>query len=173
MGYYDKSNFLKSILSDDLKNKCTLYNKLGEALDWFLSETRFESNVWGKIHFEDFLNKVKAVIKIEEKNYFFGENKASLQNKIPQKQVDNRIVYVIFSRSNKCERGESLAKRIRNGIAHGHTQIIDTSDGWYIRIEDYYNKAQTAYINFPLNCIVEIYNVYKKMDRSIKSKRKK
>ena len=66
--------------------------------------------------------------------------------------------------------GESFVRHIRNGIAHGNTEIVrqkqdENKDAITIlEIYDYKifkgNHTQTAYIKMPVNELVDIYRLY-------------
>ena len=144
-----------------------------EVLNWLLSEERFKAEIWkqnnGSLKTE-FTNRLKQMEPIN-KNFHKYKSK-DFQQHIPQKPKSKRSIYVIFTSAyvnkKKLGGGESLLKHIRNGIAHGNVDIIgNKNQEQYIEIKDYKaDGEQTAYIYFPLNCIVEIYDLYKELENN-------
>lgn len=56
-----------------------------------------------------------------------------------------------------------LVRHIRNGIAHGHTEIRKVESMLYIEILNYSDntqKTQSAYIFLPLTCIPDLQDIH-------------
>lgn len=147
-----------------------LINDWGNILDWIFNDERFDNNGWNSSYIGLFAKKIQKIEKISE-NFQHG----SIKNlNFPILNIDKTSIktYVIFADDNGI--GRSIIKHIRNGIAHGMTRYIKTKNELYIEIKDYSDDKktkQTAYIYFPMRNIIDIYNVYKEVEKSINNNR--
>lgn len=129
------------------------------VLDWLLDDSRFSAeHGWNQQKKTSFTNEVK---KRFDNNWIITKLKDATWE--PQPQMTH---YVKMTKYGSV--GESFVRHIRNGIAHGNTEIVrqkqdENKDAITIlEIYDYSegNQAQTAYIKMPINELVDIYRLY-------------
>lgn len=107
-----------------------------------------------------FTKKVKRLSQIGNNNYSY---EAIKNLSFPSSK--SKTIQIIHSKGEG--EGRDLVRHIRNGIAHGKTEITKPKGILHIKILDYNkNGEQTAFIYIPLNHILEIYNAYQEVEKS-------
>lgn len=139
----------------------SLIIKWAEMLDWLFDDERFsDKKGWTSGYIGSFTKKVKKLPGIGKNNYSY---EAIKNLSFPSSKFKN--IQIVHSKGEG--EGKDLIRHIRNGIAHGKTEIKKEKDILYIEILDYNKKGeQTAFICIPLNHILEIYNVYREVEKS-------
>ncbi len=147
------------------------FEKWAPALDWYLSSEHFKNEKW-KDYISVFTKEVKRISYLKRIEIKYGiEGKMNYPRRRPN---SIRVVLTQTSEDSKSV-GKDLVRHIRNGIAHGRARFTKIGDNSYIEIQDYKDDnqtKQTAYILFPKDCIISIYEVYlnvaKRVEKSSK-----
>lgn len=141
-----------------------LYEEWASLLDWLFDETRFKG--WGPGYIGALTKKIKKLPRIGEKTYFYG----CAKNMHFPEIVKEKSLMIMMTKHD-CE-AKDLIRHIRNGIAHGNTQIHRIEGELYIEIIDCSkNGKQTAYICIPINYINQVYKLYQEVKKSSENKR--
>ena len=130
------------------------------VLDWLLDDSRFSAERgWNQQKKTSFTNEVKKRFN----NWIITKLKDATWEPQPQKTH-----YVKMTKDGSV--GESFVRHIRNGIAHGNTEIVRQRQDenkaaiTLLKIYDYKiskgTQNQTAYIKMPVNELVDIYKLY-------------
>lgn len=138
-----------------------------DLLDWLLDDGRFSNNkIWDKSTKGQFTRSIKKLPNISDKRNFIVEANKDLQwNKRPSK------LFIQFQDGGSI--GEDLIRHIRNGIAHGRTNIKPKDGSPWIEIKDYNSqKQQTAHLFIPIDFIKELHKVYKRIESGANPKKK-
>ena len=138
-----------------------------DLLDWLLDDRRFDKNDgWESDIKKRFTRRIKKQPNVSDgKNFIVKANKDLTWNKRPSN------LFIQFQSGGSI--GEDLIKHIRNGIAHGRTNIKPKDGSPWIEIKDYNSqKQQTAYLFIPINFIKELYKVYKEIENSVNPNKK-
>ena len=156
------SNFFNDLATEGIIKNCA------ELLDWIFDDERFSSGRgWTSGYVGKFTKKVKKTLPVRKSNYSYDCIKnLSFPHGKP------KSIKIIHAKGDSEAR--DFVRHIRNGIAHGKTNISKPKGELYIEILDY-NKSgeQTAYIYIPLSCIFNIYNTYSEVEKSINNSIKK
>ena len=126
------------------------------VLDWLLDDSRFSAERgWNQQKKTSFTNEVKKRFN----NWIITKLKDATWEPQPQKTH-----YVKMTKDGSV--GESFVRHIRNGIAHGNTEIVRQRQDenkaaiTLLKIYDYKiskgTQNQTAYIKMPVNELVDI-----------------
>ena len=139
-----------------------------ELLDWLFDDNRFSvENGWTSGYVGAFIKKVKRIPNLGNHNYQYGPIK---DLNIPQTTPDG--LTIIHAKGD----GESrdLVRHIRNGIAHGKTELSKPNGELHIKILDFNNQGeQTAYIWMSITQLQLIYKAYAEVKKSKENARKR
>lgn len=91
---------------------------------------------------------------------------ASRDLKFPSRRSSKRIEMLIGKESSEAR---DLLRHIRNGIAHGNATVFCRDGEYYFEIIDFnLNRGlHTAYILFPVDYLMSIYNIYWSIQKEI------
>lgn len=154
-------------------NEYHLFERYAEALDWLLSEGKFEKSIW------DNGNKVKAFTKAIyklnrfSKEHFHYDAKKNIQ--FPTKGTYKQYnVPTIFMSRGESE-GRDLIRHLRNGIAHGNVDVFFLNNEPILELldfgkEDNQKGSQTAYYVIPLHYIIDLSNIYFQKEKQWRKK---
>lgn len=147
-------------------NKGVLNEDLYKALDWLFDDDKFSNNVWGTNDTRMIKTQRTKRLTAELKNQLqFDENNFIYYNVNKDDPVFNnrnrRRTFVAFVNSDSiCK---EFIRHIRNAIAHSNTRFTGRN---YIELKDFDKSGQqTAYMYIPEDCIISIYNCYKRVKR--------
>lgn len=116
----DKNSFFKDLVSNHL------IDKWAKNIDWLLNENKFEK--WEKGKKNNYTKIIKNHLKTNNIEYKIMKS-AELQNEnLKRKKYD--YIYIIANESQCID----LIRHIRNGIAHGHCNVIKKKDKLYLNI---------------------------------------
>ncbi len=142
-----------------------LYKEWAETIDWLVDDEKFDAKKgWSSSQLSKLTKQIHKLPNFSQgKNYIYGSQKNLA---FPKKRT--RKIQVIFSNGESESR--DFIRHIRNGIAHGNTELFQTSNGLFIEIKDYNSSGtkQTAYICFPAEYIVSIHKLYVNIKKSLK-----
>ena len=148
-----------------------LISEWANTLDWLLDDARFSAeNGWEQGKVGNFTKKVKKLPGFP-KNFAVGTSKELKLKSIKTvwKAVNGPVVKIIRGDSE----GKDLIRHIRNGIAHGRTEMHPVGSEVYIEIFDYNSKKQrTAYVLLPLSYIPKLYQIYHEIEKGMQQSRK-
>lgn len=135
------------------------------TLDWLFDDNRFDKDKgWNRGKVGAFTKKVKKQLGCGKNNY---EYKLAKDVNFPKRS--RRKKTVVHCRGDS--EGRDLVRHIRNGIAHGKTEVRRNNDDLYIEIYDYNrSNQQTAYIFIPVNDILVIHQCYAEIEQSMVTK---
>jgi hypothetical protein len=138
-----------------------LITEWAEILDWLLDDNRFsKERGWDKNRKDKFTKALCGRCGIEKKHFIADANK---RLNWTLKRPHNAFVQMQEGGS----KGKDLITHIRNGIAHGHNDIIMLKGELWIEIKDYNPSGkQTAYLLFPMKFINELHKLYKEIEQS-------
>ena len=157
-------------------NERNEFGNYAQALDWLLSDNKFNKNVW------DNKNKVRAFTNsIHKLEHFTMDRlcyKAKKDIKFPEKGSYTQFeVPTIFMSKGESE-ARDFVRHLRNGIAHGNLEIIDRNNEMVVELLDYGKEGdeksgQTAYFVIPLKYLLSVYNLYiQKENQWLKGRRR-
>ncbi len=142
-----------------------------ELLDWLACGKRFDRTVWTSKEYEDFINE------LTERGKTFGEfNWSNAKKSVPEEICWNNVrsadiqfkIGYIVKKDQKCI---SLVNHIRNIIFHGYAVLlrekIVSFEGF-----DSDNTGTSAYIWMPLDFLMEIFDIYQKIENGNKTAQK-
>ncbi len=150
-----------------------LLSSWASTLDWLFDDTKFsETNNWNSGYVGQFTKRVKKLkyLSNKDKRITYGKvNCGDFPNQ-NSKSRRKRTPYIVM-KSGDCF-ARDLIRHIRNGIAHGQTNIYKFKSDLYIEIMDYSDKSkspekQTAFICIPLFYIVSFNAIYNEINKSI------
>ena len=155
--------------------KC-LFKDYVEALDWILSDGKFDETIW------DNKNKVQAFTKALHKMkgfspdvLFYGAKKdINFPSKGSYRKHEVPSIYMAKGESE----ARDLVRHIRNGIAHGNIELYEVDGVVIAEILDFGKdgnsaSGQTAYLLIPLTYLINIYTLYHQKEKSWKKGGKK
>lgn len=150
------SKFIKRLVDENL------IQDWADTIDWLLSNDRFtEEKGWDKNKKNKFTRTAKKMMSLPKDNYIHESLKNISFSDIMKRSKKTKTCYIVMAGSGPfCT---DLVRHIRNGIAHGHTEIRKAGSKLYIEILDYSDntqKTQTAYIFLPLTCIPDLQKIY-------------
>lgn len=155
------SKFFSSLIGEEL------IEDWGRILDWLLDDDRFaKERGWEKWQVTKFTKRVKRLPGLREKNYICGVLK---DIHFPQKGHCHAPTILMGTADSQ---GKSIVKHIRNGIAHGRTQVLKEGGELYIEIEDFGKvgkegpKRQTAYLYIPMSYLPQMYKIYSEIEKA-------
>lgn len=134
-------------------------NAFAEILDWLFSERRFEKPVW-RTRKSTFTKRLKKVDGIREGNWVTGSCKGINWNR--QRGQEPLIIF-------QCDDAEciDLLRHIRNGIAHGNCEIINSNRKLMLELVDFNSaEIQSAYMWIPLAYLEEWFTIYQEIDNT-------
>lgn len=151
-----------------LKSSASL-NDFAEALDWLFDDQKFsEERNWNRGYVSKYTKKIKA-----QKHLSNAENRVYYGKCIAKdfEKNDDRLPYITMKSGDSFAR--DLIRHIRNGIAHGNTNIIIRNGIPHVEINDYSDKPksqnkQTAKMFLPISYITEFYKLYEEINKSIR-----
>lgn len=112
----------------------SLIEDWANILDWLFDDERFSSERgWTRGYVGNFTKKVKKLSKIGKKNYSY---EAVKNLSFPNSK--SKTIQTIHSKGDG--EGKDLVRHIRNGIAHGKTEITKSKGILHIKILDYNKK---------------------------------
>lgn len=125
-----------------------------ELLD-MLFMNRYMSNLpaWNRGYSAKYTKQMKQLVEIETTNQYTSKLGTSELIQIHEKTS------IAFN----------VLRHIRNGIAHGHADIVRRNDTLYIELRDYLsnkNEKQTAYIYLSIDTLLKFYNVHEQISKS-------
>lgn len=150
-----------------------LINDWASTLDWLFDDSKFsKTRNWNGGYTSSFTKNIKKLkhMSDKEKRVLYGKCNSDdfpNQNKTKRKK---RLPYIMMTHGECFAR--DLIRHIRNGIAHGETDISKVGDSLYIEIIDYSDKTksldkQTAYLFIPLSYITQFNKIYEEINKSI------
>lgn len=147
-----------------------LYKDWAILLDWLFDDDKFQN--WSAGYVGSLTKKIKRLPLIGKDTYCYESAK---NIKFP-KNVRNPKFLVLMTKGDG--EAKDLIRHIRNGIAHGKTNILKINNELYIEIIDYTKKGtQSAYICIPISYITQIQKLFlevkKSKDNDKKSTKKK
>ena len=91
---------------------------------------------------------------------------ASRDLKFPSRRSSKRIEMLIGKEASEAR---DLLRHIRNGIAHGNATVFCRDGEYYFEIIDFNlnRDLHTAYILFPVDYLMSIYNIYWSIQKEI------
>lgn len=150
-------------LFDGLVNE-GLMREWASLLDWIFDDEKFSN--WTSGYVGSLSKKIKKMPNLNKKNYLYDSAK-----KLPfDKKPDDKSIKVLLGKKDGV--AKDFIRHIRNGIAHGKTNIIKKAGVLYIEIVDYSKGNQTAYIFMPISYITEIHKLYNNVKKSYENRRK-
>lgn len=144
------------------------------VLDWLFSPERFSEEAgWNQAKTSRFTKRVHKEIE------GLGKNEKNLGEITPEElkslcEEKKDPPYYKFSKGDGI--GKSLVRHIRNGIAHGQTNISRPRGEPVIQILDYSSNKRdkpTAFIVLKLSDIVRICDIYSEIEKGTSKKDKK
>ena len=161
------SNFFNQLVSENL------ISDWASTLDWLFDDLKFsrERN-WNRGYTGFFTKRVRQIPGLNDKSECFIYSKikhSDFPNQIKGRRR-KRSTLIMISQGDSIAR--DLIRHIRNGIAHGQTQIYKVKEELYIEIIDYSDKSktpekQTAFICIPLTYVTHFYKIYSEINTSI------
>ena len=163
--------------------KCLVSEKLIDGwaltLDWLFDDLKFSKDRnWNGGYTSSYTKKVRSLKYLSEKEnrVVYGKCKTTHFPNQNQKQQEKRVPYIVMTHGESFAR--DLIRHIRNGIAHGETNISKVGSELYIEIIDYSDKSkspnkQTAYLFIPLSYITQFCKIYEDINKSIMNTTKK
>lgn len=133
-------------------------------LDWLFDENRFQN--WSPGYIGSLTKKIKRLPRIGNDTYFYDQAKnLDFPNEHPK--------HILIMMTKGDSEARDLIRHIRNGVAHGRTNLIHQKDGWYIEIIDYSKpQSQSAYLYMPIDYINQIYGFYQDVKKKSNHKNK-
>ena len=140
-----------------------------DTLDWLFDDNRFSKEKgWNRGYVSLFTKKMLRFNGFSEKNGSFVVRKAD-EVVFPNhnESVSPGTPHVVMIKGDSVAR--DFVRHIRNGIAHGKTQIHRNSGKLYIEILDFDTggKKQTAFLFMPMSYITDARRVYSEIEKSI------
>lgn len=139
-----------------------------ELLDWLFDENRFpKEKGWTSGHVSAFAKRVKANLELKKADYTYDP---ACRISFPS----SRPAVKTIMHSKGDGEARDLIRHIRNGIAHGKTNLSKPNGKLYIEIFDYNTqKTQTAYMFIPLESLFMICKTYLDTEKSFSGEKKK
>ena len=139
-----------------------VFETWAELLDWLFDDNRFsKDDGWTSGYVGAFIKKVKRIPNFGSHNYQYGPIK---DLNIPQNAPNG--LTIVHAKGD----GESkdLVRHIRNGIAHGKTELSKPNGELHIKILDFNNQGeQTAYMMMSITQLQLIYKAYAEVKKSM------
>lgn len=150
------------------------YNRLEEYIPFFdwIFEEKFPEETWdNKNKIQAYAKKIKKLDGVSDSNFTYDAQKRIVfPVKNSYKQFDGLRIYM--------SDGDSMARdwlrHIRNGIAHGLTQVIQKNGNLFIELLDFSDKSQknqTAYFLIPIDFLLESKKIYDEKTKSFSKKK--
>ncbi|MDR1217214.1 MAG: hypothetical protein LBJ99_01365 [Oscillospiraceae bacterium] len=147
-----------------------LITEWADILDWLLAPdgSRFsKERGWGKTKDISpkvrFINRAKKQLGISKDNWEWASRPKL--NFAFEERAGRRV-----SIAQGDTQAEDLVRHIRNGIAHGQTDIRNQNGELWIEIKDF-NKSgdKTAYFWIPMQFIKDLHKIYREVENSLAS----
>lgn len=140
--------------------KLDMYLQLSEwakIIDWIF-EDKFNEKSWSSGKVGKYTKTIKRINGLSKSNYKYDS--ASKLN-FPQKK-STKIQYLI---GNGNSEARDLLRHIRNAVAHNNARIFIRNGAYFFEFKDYKSDqiTQTAYILMPVENLMNMYEIYKKM----------
>ena len=150
-----------------------LINEWASTLDWLFDDLKFsKSRNWNGGYTSSYTKKLKKLkyLSDKEKRVQYGKCKSKDFPNQCENQRKKRTPFIMMSSGDGFAR--DLIRHIRNGLAHGETNISKVKEDLYIEIIDFSDKTkkldrQTAYLFLPLDYITKFFEIYDEINRAI------
>ena len=167
------SKFFKCLVSE------RLMDEWASTLDWLVDDLKFsELRNWNRGYTSSYTKKLKKLkyLSDKEKRVHYGACRCKEFPNQCDNQRKKRVPFIMMLSGDGFAR--DLIRHIRNGIAHGETDIRKVKEDLYIEILDFSDKSkkpekQTAYLFLPLTYITKFYKLYDEINRAIMNTKQK
>ena len=141
-----------------------LYKDWASLLDWLFDDNRFQN--WSSGYVGALTKKIKQLPQIGNDTYFYDCAKKLV---FPIERTAHNVLIMMTKGDGEAK---DLIRHIRNGIAHGKTDVFKQNNELYIEIVDYSKSGnQSAYLCMPIGYINKIHKLYQDVKKS-KGKKK-
>ena len=149
------------------------------TLDWLFDDRKFsKERNWNGGYTASYTKKIKTLRYLSDKEKRVKYQKCECTDFPNQSknQKKKRLPYILMFNSDGFAR--DIVRHIRNGIAHGESNISTIKSELFIEIIDYSDKTkslekQTAYLFLPLSYITQFCKIYEDINKSIMNTTKK
>ena len=136
-----------------------LYKDWPSILDWLFDDNRFQD--WSSGYVGALTKKIKRLPHIGKDTYYYDYAKNLV---FPTKSTIHNVMIMMVKGDGEAR---DLIRHIRNGIAHGKTNVLKKNNELYIEIFDYSkDNKQSAYLFIPINYINQIHSLYQQVKKS-------
>ena len=160
------AKLFERLVDEGRLNKQAALNEWALLLDWLFNDNKFDH--WSSGYVGSLSKKIKRLDNLGKSNYVYDTYKNLSYPNIGF----NKTVKIVMTKSNG--EAKDLIRHIRNGIAHGNTNVYKTKGKLFIEITDYNKrKQQTAYIYIPIEYVTRIHTLFKEVEKSKNNDNKK
>ena len=137
-------------------------------IDWLLQD-KFPDKIWSSGYVGKYIKAVKRFDGLSNGNYIYL---AAKDIKYPVVRSKKSIL-ICFGKGNGEAR--DLLRHIRNAVAHNNATVFNRRGKCFFEFKDFLSdgKTQTAYMIFPVDYLMNIYQKYCEIEKSISHSKKK